>query len=1245
MYEVKGNNVIPFAIIGSQSGVLFNGGNAPSYEFHISREVRQKYKFEETLFSFNGNVIFANFHASRVFTKKLNEKRSPEDMVRVGQVNAMGLLDEIYHYILRQYEARVNPEVFTRAVGYLKKSLGEEEFNKTLTRFVETFPPVNVQNGQLRAADYLSLSTDGKPNNEIVIEELLLLYFANFNPANSLFKELFDDIGLKTKTSYKGLIISLDKFFKNEKPYGPDNQYIFDLLRTPILNNPDSLEEQLKYVLNRWNLIIDKKYKDKLLSGMDLIKEDKRMFFGGGGGAPSVVPKYKSGFDDNDFLTLGKSGYRYGRDSYKDYLETEKFTTDIHWMPQVVLLAKNVYVWLDQLSQKYNRAITKLDQIPDEELDILAQSNFTGLWLIGLWERSRASQKIKQFAGNFEAVPSAYSIYDYVVSYELGGEESFQNLKYRCMQRGIRLASDMVPNHMGIYSKWIIDHPDYFIQSAHSPFPNYSFTGADLSDDPNIQLRIEDGYWSKTDAAVVFQRTDNRSGEVRFIYHGNDGTNMPWNDTAQLDMLKDYVREAVIQTIFHVAKKTSIIRFDAAMTLAKKHFHRLWYPQPGAGGDIPSRSDHGLRQEDFDSFFPKEFWREVVDRINHEMPDTLLLAEAFWLMEGYFVRTLGMHRVYNSSFMHMIMKEENEKYRDLISNTLEFNPEILKRYVNFMSNPDEETAIRQFGTDDKYFGVAILMVTLPGLPMFAHGQVEGYSEKYGMEYKRAYYSEHPNEYLVERHKREIFPLMSKRYMFSQVTDFWFYDFIDSNGYINENVFAYTNKSGNERSIVIYNNKYDEARGWINKTTAKAVPTGHGEEKTIAYSNLAQALDLKTQDNYFYIYRDHQSNLEYIRTGEQLSNDGLYVELKGFNYHVFLDFMEVFDQSGEYFNLMDHLNGSGTQNIEGLRIELRLVPVHESFMRLFDNELLEDMSELYVINTEAEQINEAVNFMLNKYRSIINEIKLRLNHVADINPIINEFKKGLTVLKDLNEILTDDDFILENEIVTRSFRKAIMINSQSDYPRSLLIYLIWQTLNNLKMIRPESDSGIQSLMIADELLLFNPIAKILKRLGRGDKDAEQIAGLIRILLRFNPLYFHLPKESVVKKEEQPVMFQNRVLNHKLTQREGIFIEQLISDSDARQYIGVNYFQGEWYYSKESFEELSDWIFTIRLVSYLSNKPLQSVEKQEFQDYVWSAFHLNIFIRDISSHSEYKLTNLYDNIFLKKENLPDAKIPGE
>ena len=44
-----------------------------------------------------------------------------------------------------------------------------------------------------------------------------------------------------------------------------------------------------------------------------------------------------------------------------------------------------------------------------------------------------------------------------------------------------------------------------------------------------------------------------------------------------------------------------------------------------------------MADADFERAFPVEFWREVVDRVNREAPDTLLIAEAFWLMESYFV--------------------------------------------------------------------------------------------------------------------------------------------------------------------------------------------------------------------------------------------------------------------------------------------------------------------------------------------------------------------------------------------------------------------------------------------------------------------------------------------------------------------------------------------------------------------------------------------------------------------------------
>jgi hypothetical protein len=177
-------------------------------------------------------------------------------------------------------------------------------------------------------------------------------------------------------------------------------------------------------------------------------------------------------------------------------------------------------VWLAQLSKKYARHIGRLDEIPDEELEILARRGLNSLWLIGVWERSRASRTIKQLCGNRDAVASAYSIFDYSIAADLGGETAYTNLRDRAYRHGIRLASDMVPNHMGIDSPWVIEHPEWFVSRPDSPYPSYSFEGPDLSHDPRVEIKIEDHYFDQSDAAVVFRRRDNSTGETRYIYHG-----------------------------------------------------------------------------------------------------------------------------------------------------------------------------------------------------------------------------------------------------------------------------------------------------------------------------------------------------------------------------------------------------------------------------------------------------------------------------------------------------------------------------------------------------------------------------------------------------------------------------------------------------------------------------------------------------------------------------------------------------
>ncbi len=905
-------------------------------EFHIARSARDRYRFAECLFSYTGNVVFANMGACREFAYRMNEvrdaQRFPERTVHAGALFAMGLIDEASHVLIARYREQYDPEVITSALDWFSARVGSEQLDAMLLAFVEHFPGSSVMRGEETPRQWLAGQTGGIPHRAAAFEELMLLYAANRNPAFQPFGELFEDAPLAEKTVYKQVTQQLPDYFATRPLIplpGAKQVSLLDLLRAPVDSSSSSLSDQLALIRSLWRVLLGDSLERLLQLAGEILHEEevalwtlfhphgeleaRRREHGlhhpGGPVATAQVPVF------------GDPAYEY-----------ERFSPDTAWMPHVVLMAKSTYVWLAQLSRRYGRHIGRLDEIPDEVLDTLARRGLNALWLIGVWERSRSSKTIKQLCGNHDAVASAYSLYDYVIAEDLGGESAYINLRDRALRYGIRLASDMVPNHMGIDSPWVVEHPEWFISRWDLPYPAYSFNGPDLSQDGRVEIKIEDHYFEQSDAAVVFRRRDRASGETRYIYHGNDGTSFPWNDTAQLDYLNPAVREQVIQTILHVARLFPVIRFDAAMTLAKRHFRRLWFPGPGSSGAIPSRAEYGMTDEEFNRAMPQEFWREVVDRVAAEVPGTLLLAEAFWLMEGYFVRTLGMHRVYNSAFMVMLRDEDNAKYRSVIKNTLEFDPDVLKRYVNFMSNPDERTAIDQFGRGDKYFGVAVMMATLPGLPMFGHGQIEGFTEKYGMEYRWPRYQEDPDPWLVERHEREIAPLLKRRWLFAESANFLLYDFFEPSGLVNENVFAYSNRSGAERALVVYNNRYADAHGTIDVSAAYA-DKGSAQ---LRQRRLGEGLDLTADPAAIVAFQDSLTGLQFLRRAAQLANSGLTLDLHAYQCHVFLNWHSLSPTPSEPWDrLCDWLNGRGVPSLGDALVNLQLRPVHDALCALLD----------------------------------------------------------------------------------------------------------------------------------------------------------------------------------------------------------------------------------------------------------------------------------------------------------------------
>ena len=1195
-------------------------------EFHIRRKARERYEFAGALFSFTGNVILGSMAACRDLTHRMNLVREadkhPELAVHAGQLHAIGLIDEASHLLFARYRQELDPEALRGALAWFEQRAGGEWLEKLLLRFVEEFPGSRVQAGELSAAEWLGGATAGMSNREAAFEEMVLLWLANRNPAFEPFEELFREHDVERGTVYRLVTSGLGEYFTTRPRIEvPDERpmTLIELLRAPAEGAPRSLADQLELILKLWRPLVREELDQLLRRAGEILREEDLAIW-----RQFHPPAENAAAGESASERRGHRGGPQAEGNIPNFAEIsheyEKFSPDTQWMPNTVLIAKSTFVWLAQLSRFYGREIRTLDQIPDAELETLARRGMNALWLIGIWERSRASKTIKQLCGNTDAVASAYSLFDYRIAEALGGETAYINLRDRALHHGIRLASDMVPNHMGIDSPWVVEHPEWFIGRWESPYPAYSFEGPDLSQDGRVEIKIEDHYYTQSDAAVVFRRRDRASGETRYIYHGNDGTSFPWNDTAQLDYLNAAVREQVIQTILEVARRFPIIRFDAAMTLAKRHFSRLWFPGPGASGSIPSRVEYGMDVAEFNRAMPNEFWREVVDRVAAEVPGTLLLAEAFWLMEGYFVRTLGMHRVYNSAFMVMLRDEENAKYRSVIKNTLEFDVDILKRYVNFMSNPDERTAIDQFGTGDKCFGVAVMMATLPGLPMFGHGQVEGFTEKYGMEYYRPRYEEWPNQWLVERHEREIAPLLKRRWLFAESANFLLYDFFMADGVVDENVYAYSNQSGGQRALVVFNNRYGQTRGTIDWSAAYA-DKGSGQ---LRQRRLADGLALGSDALTVIAWRDSLTGLEYLKRKPDLVHGGLTLALGAYQSHVFMDWQEL-HATAEYpwDRLCDHLNGRGVASLEDALHELELAPVHNALRAVLAPELVSRFADLAEQPRTSKAGAGGGKGVEMERRAFLEEFWQR------VEPFLVEAQKTYCVRAE-GAARPDAPMMLGYAMQRRL--RAVMrlplleqffsapwseearrtLPSSSPKLQSTAIWgpvLAWCVLELLAESFNPEEPALAGVDLFDQLRLREPIARSFEALGFEGEEAWRAAARIKVGLlteQEGAKAIEVPSAEmenaasagdesattgVVAGAEDAVMEAAEPTENEANQPPGLIARDLWLDPDLRWLVGVHHAGEKLYLVREKYEELLWWVILPQLLR-LAEDPEQN-----------------------------------------------------
>ncbi len=354
------------------------------------------------------------------------------------------------------------------------------------------------------------------------------------------------------------------------------------------------------------------------------------------------------------------------------------------WPAHPTVYEINTWTWLRELGHQQGQPVT-LGTVPGEELDRIAGYGFDAVWLMGVWQRSRWSRRRARSHPDLKArftevlpdyhdqdvVGSPYAVAAYRTDPALGGDGELQVLRRRLARHGIRLILDFVPNHLAADHPWIDEHPRRLLQADRE------------------RLRQAPGDY--------FLHRSN--GQEQVFAHGRDPNFPGWTDTVQLDYRRPETREAMKRCLMEIAGRCDGVRCDMAMLPTRNVFLRTW------GG----------------RFEPPEaqFWPQAIGRVKARHPGFLTIGEVYWDMERE-LQQQGFDYTYDKRLYDLLVGGDPRGTRQRLRTREEFQ----SRLTRFIENHDEKRAATAFGSD-RIRPVAVLGMTLPGMRLFHHGQLEG----------------------------------------------------------------------------------------------------------------------------------------------------------------------------------------------------------------------------------------------------------------------------------------------------------------------------------------------------------------------------------------------------------------------------------------------------------------------------------------------------------------------------------------
>lgn len=314
---------------------------------------------------------------------------------------------------------------------------------------------------------------------------------------------------------------------------------------------------------------------------------------------------------------------------------------------------------------------------------------------------------------------------------------------------------------------------------------------------------------------------------------GKDPFFPAWQDVLQINACNPALRKAVIGVLTDIASQCDGVRCDMAMLVMNRIFKQTWGDRAATSPDT-------------------DYWPEVITGVHQDNPDFRFLAEAYWDLE-WELQQQGFDYCYDKRLYDRLVNDNAESVRLHLHADLAYQNGL----VRFIENHDEPRAAATF-PPAKLRAAAVATCTLPGALLIHEGQLEGRTVRLPVFLARRP-EEEPDETLKEFYLRLLRDVADKEikkgeWRLCEVTGWPDNDSC-------RNLAAWSWVNGEARHAVVVNLSDSQSQGRVH----------------LPWDGLAENR---------WRMEDLFSEAAYRRSGAELANEGLFVNLDPWGFHYF-----------------------------------------------------------------------------------------------------------------------------------------------------------------------------------------------------------------------------------------------------------------------------------------------------------------------------------------------------------------------